>query len=93
MTERAGMTEIVRAERGDDQAVATRREPLPPEARFERVTLPLPALLDTAAMILAIHGRDELARLEAAIRREHNLAIVMRPARLSARPNVYWSEQ
>lgn len=74
-------------------AVRTTPDPLPPEAPFERVTLPLAALLDADELILVVRGREKRAILEAALRRDHNLPIAMLIERLSAPLTIYWSEQ
>jgi 6-phosphogluconolactonase len=74
-------------------AVRTAPDPLPPEAPFERVTLPLQALLDTDELILVIRGREKRALLEAAIRRDHSLPIALLIERLSSPLTIYWSEQ
>jgi 6-phosphogluconolactonase len=67
-----------------DAAVRTMPDPLPPEAPFERVTLPLQALLDADELMLVIRGAEKRALLEAAIRQDHNLPIAMLLARLSS---------
>jgi len=73
-------------------AVRTIPDPLPPEAPFERVTLPMEALLDADELILVIRGRPKRDLLEAAIRQDHNLPIAMLLARLRSPLTVYWSE-
>jgi 6-phosphogluconolactonase len=75
------------------QAVRTLPDPLPPEAPFERVTLPMEALLDTEEMILVIRGTEKRALLEAALRRDHNLPIAMLLERLAAPLTIYWNAQ
>lgn len=75
-----------------DAAVRTMPDPLPREAPFERVTLPIPALLDADELILVIRGREKRELLEAAIRRDHNLPVAMLLDRLSSPLTVYWSE-
>jgi 6-phosphogluconolactonase len=74
-------------------ALRTTPRPLPPEAPFKRVTLPMEALLDTSEMILVIRGAEKRALLEAAMRRAHNLPVAMLLERLSAPLTIYWSEQ
>lgn len=76
-----------------DAAVRTLPDPLPPQAPFERVTLPLAALLHADELILVIRGAAKRSVLEAALRGEHNLPIAMLLARLSAPLTIYWSEQ
>jgi len=50
-------------------------DPLPPEAPFDRVTLTLPALLDSDALLLVIRGAAKRALFEAAVRGEHDLPV------------------
>ena len=50
-------------------------DPLPPEAPFDRVTLTLPALLASDALLLVIRGAPKRALFEAARRGEHDLPI------------------
>jgi 6-phosphogluconolactonase len=76
-----------------DVAVRTSPDPLPREAPFERVTLPIAALLDADELILVIRGRAKRDLLEAALRRGHNLPIAMLLERLAAPLTIYWSEQ
>ena len=54
--------------RADDPARIRRvtPDPLPPEAPFDRVTLTIPALLDSDAVIFVIRGADKRAVFEAA---------------------------
>ena len=73
-------------------AQRTLPDPLPPEAPFERVTLPLQALLNADELILVIRGPEKRALLEAALRRDHNLPIAMLLERLSVPLTIYWSE-
>jgi len=56
-------------------------EPLPPEAPFDRVTLTMPALLDTGALMFVIRGDEKQVVFERAARGEGELPI----ARLLAR--------
>jgi len=76
-----------------DTAVRTTPDPLPPEAPFERVTLPMAALLDAEELILVIRGQEKRALLEAALRRDHNLPIAMLLDRLAAPLTIYWTHQ
>ena len=76
-----------------DAAVRTKPDPLPPEAPFERVTLPVQALLDADELILVIRGREKRALLEAALKGENGLPIALLIERLSSPLTVYWSEQ
>jgi 6-phosphogluconolactonase len=77
---------------GGADAQRTLPDPLPPEAPFERVTLPLQALLNADELILVIRGPEKRALLEAALRRDHNLPIAMLLERLSVPLTIYWSE-
>lgn len=61
-----------------DDPMALRRltpDPLPPEAPFDRLSLTIPALLDSDAVIFVIRGADKLAVFEAAMRGEHDLPV------------------
>ena len=50
-------------------------DPLPPEAPFDRVTLTIPALLDTDELMFVIRGEDKRAVFDAAIGGEHDLPV------------------
>lgn len=50
-------------------------DPLPPEAPFDRITLTIPALLDSDELLLVIRGADKRALFEAAARGENDLPI------------------
>lgn len=50
-------------------------DPLPPEAPFERITLTIPALLDTDELVFVIRGREKRALFEAAARGENDLPV------------------
>lgn len=58
-------------------------DPLPPEAPFDRVSLTIPALLDSDALMFVIRGADKRAVLDAALRGESDLPIarLLRAAR------------
>lgn len=61
-----------------DDAVPLRRlvpDPLPPEAPFARLSLTIPALLDSDAVIFVIRGAEKLALFEAARRGENDLPV------------------
>lgn len=61
-----------------DDPLALRRltpDPLPPEAPFDRLSLTIPALLDSDAVIFVIRGADKVALFEAATRGEHDLPV------------------
>lgn len=49
--------------------------PLPPEAPFARITLTLPALLDSDRLLFVIRGPEKRALFEAAARGEHDLPV------------------
>ncbi len=50
-------------------------DPLPPEAPFDRLSLTIPALLDSDALLFVIRGADKRALFEAALRGEHDLPV------------------
>ncbi len=50
-------------------------DPLPPEAPFDRLTLTIPALLDSDALIFVIRGADKRAVFDAAVAGEHDLTV------------------
>ena len=50
-------------------------DPLPPEAPFDRLSLTIPALLDSDAVLFVIRGADKRALFEAALRGEHDLPV------------------
>ena len=58
-------------------------DPLPPEAPFDRITLTLPALLDSDELLFVIRGPDKRLLFEAALRGEHDwpVARLLRAAR------------
>ena len=61
-----------------DDPLAVRRlvpDPLPPEAPFPRLSLTIPALLGSDAVIFVIRGADKLALFEAAARGENDLPV------------------
>jgi len=49
--------------------------PLPPEAPFDRITLTIPALLDSDELLFVIRGTDKRTLLEAASRGENDLPV------------------
>jgi 6-phosphogluconolactonase len=49
--------------------------PLPPEAPFDRITLTLPALLDSEELLFVIRGPGKRALFEAAARGENDLPV------------------
>ena len=61
-----------------DDPKAMRRltpDPLPPEAPFDRITLTIPALLNSEAIMFVIRGEEKLSVLKAAMAGEHDLPI------------------
>ncbi|WAT17631.1 6-phosphogluconolactonase [Aurantiacibacter sp. MUD11] len=50
-------------------------DPLPPEAPFDRVTLTIPALLNSDALMFVIRGDDKRAVFDAAVAGEHDLPV------------------
>lgn len=50
-------------------------DPLPPEAPFDRITLTIPALLDSDELVFVIRGADKRALFEAAARGENDLPV------------------
>lgn len=61
---------------GDPEAIRRLTpDPLPPEAPFDRVTLTIPALLDSDEIFFVIRGEDKRAVFEAAVRGAHDLPV------------------
>lgn len=50
-------------------------DPLPPEAPFDRLSLTIPALLDSDALLFVIRGEDKAALFAAASRGENDLPV------------------
>ena len=50
-------------------------DPLPPEAPFDRITLTIPALLDSDELVFVVRGGEKRALFEAAARGENDLPI------------------
>ena len=50
-------------------------DPLPPEAPFARLSLTIPALLGSDALLFVMRGADKRAVFDAAIRGEHDLPV------------------
>jgi len=50
-------------------------DPLPPEAPFDRISLTLPALLDSGELLFVIRGDEKRALFEAAARGENDLPV------------------
>lgn len=69
-----------------DEPARVRRlvpDPLPPEAPFARLSLTIPALLGSDALLFVIRGEEKRALFEAALRGEHDLPVarLLRAAR------------
>lgn len=61
-----------------DDPLAVRRltpDPLPPEAPFDRLSLTIPALVDSDEIVFVIRGADKRAVFDAATRGEHELPV------------------
>lgn len=61
-----------------DDAQAVRRltpDPLPPEAPFDRITLTIPTLLNSDAVMFVIRGADKRAVFDAALAGAHDLPV------------------
>lgn len=50
-------------------------DPLPPEAPFDRLSLTIPALLDSDALLFVIRGADKQALFEAAVQGRRDLPV------------------
>lgn len=50
-------------------------DPLPPEAPFDRLSLTIPALLNSDALVFVIRGPEKCALFEAALRGDHDLPV------------------
>jgi len=50
-------------------------DPLPPEAPFDRITLTIPALLDSDELLFVVRGEDKRALFEAAAHGENDLPV------------------
>jgi 6-phosphogluconolactonase len=63
--------------RPDDPAPLRRLtpDPLPPEAPFDRLSLTIPALLDSDALLFVIRGAEKAALFEAALKGGHDLPV------------------
>lgn len=63
--------------RADDRLRVRRLmpDPLPPEAPFERLSLTIPALLDTQALLFVIRGQEKQALFEQAVAGGNDLPI------------------
>lgn len=70
----------------------TRPDPLPPEAPFDRLTLTIEALANTAQAILVIAGAEKRRVLDAALAGASDLPISRFVAMLRAPLTVYWNE-
>lgn len=63
--------------RGDDAKPIRRLtpDPLPPEAPFDRLSLTIPALLNSDALLFVVRGPQKRALFEAALRGENDLPV------------------
>lgn len=63
--------------RADDPLLVRRLtpDPLPPEAPFDRLSLTIPALLNSDELLFVIRGADKRAVFEAAVRGESDLPV------------------
>ena len=63
--------------RADDPQAVRRLtpDPLPPEAPFDRISLTIPSLLDSNALVFVIRGDEKRAVFEAALRGENDLPV------------------
>ena len=63
--------------RADDPLLVRRLtpDPLPPEAPFDRLSLTIPALLNSDELMFVIRGADKRAVFEAAARGKHDLPV------------------
>ena len=63
--------------RADDPQAVRRLtpDPLPPEAPFDRLSLTIPALLDSDELVFVIRGDDKRALFDAAARGENDLPV------------------
>lgn len=74
------------------QVIATVPEPLPPEAPFARLSLNLPALLQTREIILVVTGDDKRALLEQVIAgQRRDLPVARLLAAADVPVTIYWS--
>ncbi|PKB14775.1 6-phosphogluconolactonase [Novosphingobium kunmingense] len=63
--------------RADDDPAVRRLvpDPLPPEAPFARLSLTIPALLDSDALVFVIRGAEKRAVFDAAVAGKHDLPV------------------
>jgi 6-phosphogluconolactonase len=66
-------------------------DPLPPEAPFDRITLTMPALLNSRQMVFVIRGKDKLAVFEAEYEKPTGLPVgrLVNYADIVCRPNIF----
>ncbi|WP_374527181.1 6-phosphogluconolactonase [Novosphingobium sp.] len=57
------------------QVIRLTPEPLPPEAPFDRLSLTIPALLDSTELLFVIRGADKRTLFEAAVCGQHDLPV------------------
>lgn len=63
-------------------------DPLPPEAPFDRVTLTIPALLGSDALMFVIRGDDKRAVFDAAAAGAHDLPVARLLGAAAEKPNM-----
>jgi 6-phosphogluconolactonase len=73
--------------------VKTVPTPLPAEAPFERLSLNLPALINTREIILVVRGQEKKHVLDEAIRGVNDLPVTQLFADAQCPITLFWSEQ
>ena len=73
--------------------VETVPEPLPPEAPYARLSLDMPALLASDAIMLVIKGDEKKDVIEAAIAGENDLPIARLLAGAHCEVTIFWSAE
>lgn len=76
----------------EGKVARVRPDPLPPEAPFDRLTLTIEALANTAEAILVIAGASKGRLLEAALSGDGDLPISRFIEELSVPLTIYWNE-
>lgn len=73
--------------------IETVPDPLPPEAPYKRLSLNLPALLASDAIMLVIRGEAKKRVIEQAIAGENDLPIARLLASARCKVTIFWSEE
>lgn len=73
--------------------IETVPEPLPPEAPYPRLSLNLPALLASDAIMLVVRGEEKRRVIEQAIERQNDLPIARLLAAAQCEVTIFWSEE